>query len=138
MKTLLTILSICLIFAACKKSHNDDPTASFSCEALKSGLSANNEAIVANEINTASSDLMPLPATPADEYGQSQNINILVQRLSDKCGINAELLCYSCIETLPAQSEIRITFTENSTTYSRVLDISVNQQNMLIFHGMHE
>ena len=81
---------------------------------------------------------MPAASTTADEYGQAQNINILVQRLSQKCDITATLVCYSCIETLPAQSEIRISINQNGVTCDRTLDISVTPQHMLTYVGMHE
>lgn len=137
MKTLLTILSIGLLFTACKKS-NDGPAGHINCEALKVGLSNNDESTVAAEVNAAAADLLPASPTPDDEYGQAHNIQILVQRLSDRCGLTATLLCYSCIETYPAQSEIRVTFTENGMIYDRILDISVDPQHMLIFRAMHD
>jgi hypothetical protein len=138
MKNLIFLLSTCLLFTACKKSNDGNPPSGINCEALKLGIITNDETIVATEINAAASDLTPLAPTDADEYGQAQNINLLVQRLSQKCGIKATLLCYSCIETLPAQSEIRISFNQNGMVYDRVLDISVDEQRMLIFRAMHD
>lgn len=138
MKSLMILLTACLLFTACKKSEDGNPPSAINCEALKLGLITNDETLVAAEINAAAADLMPNAPTAADEYGQAQNINILLQRLSQKCGLKATLLCYSCIETLPAQSEIRISFSQNAMTYDRVLDISVDGQNMLVFRAMHD
>lgn len=137
MKTLLTALAVCLLmFAACKKNKLDP--AAFNCQNFKTGIMNDSSDMVGIEVNKLCEDLMPVAATPADEYGQAQNINILVQRLSEKCDVTATLVCYACIETLPAQSEITISINQNGTVYNRTLDITVTQQNMLIYNGMHE
>jgi len=138
MKTLLTALAACLLmFAACKKNKIDSVNA-FNCQHFKTGIMNDSSAMVGVEVNKLCEDLLPAAPTPADEYGQAQNINILVQRLSQKCDITATLVCYACIETLPAQSEITISINQNGTIYTRTLDITVDQQNMLIYNGMHE
>jgi hypothetical protein len=140
MKTLLTILSISILFTACSKKKDPvtDPAAVFDCQNFKIGITTDMSDMVGIEVNKLCLDLMPAATSSSDEYGQAQNINILVQRLSAKCDITATLVCYSCIETLPAQSEIRISINQNGTAYNRILDISVTQQNMLIYNGMHK
>ncbi|KAA5536951.1 hypothetical protein F0919_04565 [Taibaiella lutea] len=140
MKKILTILSIGILFAACSKKKNPvtDPAAVFNCQNFKTGITTDMSDMVGTEVNKLCLDLMPAASSPSDEYGQSQNINILVQRLSEKCDVTATLVCYACIETLPAQSEIRISINQNGTVYNRILDITVTQQNMLIYNGMHE
>jgi hypothetical protein len=140
MKTILTAflgLSL-LLLAACDKKNNVDAAASFNCQNFKTGIISDSSAMVGVEVNKLCEDLMPAAITPTDEYGQAQNINVLVQRLSQKCDITATLVCYACIKTLPAQSEIRISINQNGTVYNRTLDITVTQQNMLIYSGMHE
>lgn len=138
MKTLLSILSLCLVLAACSKSGEHKPTDAFNCINFKSGLSTGDHTAVGTEVNKLCTDLYPAITNTVDEYGQAQNINLLVQRLSAQCDVTASLVCYSCIETLPAQSEIKVTFDFYGTTYERVLDITVTPQHMLIFSNSHE
>lgn len=138
MKTLLTTLGLGLLLLASCDKKNPGAAAAFNCQDFKTGIANDSSAMVGVEVNKLCEDLMPVTPTTADEYGQAQNINVLVQRLSQKCDVTATLVCYSCIETLPAQSEIRISVNQNGTVYNRTLDISVTQQNMLVYIGMHE
>jgi hypothetical protein len=140
MKALLTLLSICLVFTACHKSSDCKPDngSGFDCLAFKTGIVINDDAAVSAEIEKLTADLFPAATSSTDPYGQAQNINVLVQRLSAQCDVTATLICYACIKTYPAQSEIRVVFTMNGTAYSRVLDISFTPQNMLTYVHNHE
>lgn len=139
MKTLLSILNLCLLLVSCHKSKDNGPAANaFNCDYFKTGISTNDQDMVGTEVNKLCENLLPLASTPSDEYGQHQNINILVQRLSEKCDISATLVCYACIETLPEQSEIKIDFTQNGVIHTQILDISFTAQHMLVFNGMHD
>ena len=57
-----------------------------------------------------------------------QNLQALVKWLkSCSCVINASILCVSCIETLPEQSEISFSFQEGEITKLVTLDISMSK-----------
>ena len=136
MKTLSWCLAILLMFASCSKSDQRQPVVP-DCESLQLGIKTNDAALVAAQINNLCENLQPT-VTAADEYGQEQNLYLLVQRISMHCTIEASVMCYACIETLPVQSEIRIRFVENGITHSRVIDLICNDGNMLRFQGMHD
>lgn len=137
MKSLLSVLGLCLLFVSCNKKDKDAAANSFNCEQFKMGISNNDQVAVGTELNKLCVNLFPL-ASNTSEYGQRQNMNILVQRLSEKCDITAVLICYACIETLPEQSEIKISFNQNGTIHTRILDISFTPQHMLKFQGIHD
>ena len=82
-------------------------------------------------------DLFP-EATNNDAIGQSENMNLLIQRLNSQCAtMEATLLCYACIKTLPAQSEIRVLLDSLEFTVERVLDISTPDDEILNFVRIH-
>jgi hypothetical protein len=55
---------------------------------------------------------------------------------TQRCVSGADILCVSCIFTLPAQSELVIAFEVNGKTEKLVMDISMS--NPLRFVGYHE
>ena len=117
-KTVLSGLLIFILFAtACKKDFTDQQ-----CEELKRNMSADNFTGVKNLVTDLISKL------PSDDYNQ-QNVNALVSSLSGECGMTAESLCFSCIQTLPEQSEIRVSFNYSGNGYVRIFDISYNRDN---------
>jgi len=57
-----------------------------------------------------------------------QKLQALTEWLkSNSCIINATVLCVSCIETLPAQSEVSFSFQEGGITKIVTLDISMSK-----------
>lgn len=52
--------------------------------------------------------------------------------------MDVEVLCYSCIYTLPAQSELKISFFAFGNYVSKVIDISENSSGEMKFANMHE
>ncbi|RYZ22595.1 MAG: hypothetical protein EOP49_46485 [Sphingobacteriales bacterium] len=131
--------SLCLLlFSACKKDGPGKPApAAFDCLSFKTGISIEDHNMVATQISTLTADLHP-SLIASDEYGQRENLQVLAERIGQQCDVAASVICYACIETYPAQSEIRVAFTLNGISYNRVLDISVDDQRMLVFAGMHE
>ncbi len=58
-----------------------------------------------------------------------ENLQKLVDWLeSQSCVDKAEILCNSCIFTLPAQSEILVDFNFNGQTITRTMDISMEER----------
>lgn len=138
MKKLLLLLSVSFVLGSCKKDNaNPAQEITCDCDALKNGIMSDNAELVKTEINQLCAGLNP-SVTAADEYGHIQNLPLLAQRIAGECGVKATVVCYACIETLPVQSEIRVTFDQNGMTYNRVLDIKTSEQSVLSCLGMHE
>lgn len=138
MKKLLLLLSVSFILGSCKKdSSNPAQEVTCDCEALKNGIISDNAEQVKIEVDQLCVGLNP-SVTAADEFGHVQNLSLLAQRISGECGVKATVVCYACIETLPVQSEIRISFDQNGVAYSRVIDIRTSEQSVLSCMGMHE
>ena len=73
----------------------------FKCSDFKVGIEKMDLDIVKFEINKLVKDLKP-KVTTRDKFGQKENINLLIERLSTLCNdINTELLCYACIRAWP-------------------------------------
>ena len=69
--------------------------------------------------------------------GQEEQLEDLRTWLEEKCCIDsAEIVCNSCIETLPPQSEIRLVFFVNGQPVIRVLDILMGEP--MSFRDYHE
>jgi hypothetical protein len=83
------------------------------------------------EINSLCEQIATAPS-PGGIQTASQQQDELVKMLNT-C-VNAESLCYFCIETLPEQSEIKIT----AENVSRIIDISYTANQKLEFVNMHD
>ena len=73
----------------------------------------------------------------AKKYSE-QNLNNLATSLFHGYNVSAEVLCFSCIKTLPPQSEIKISFFSGGSAIRRIIDISYTEDNNIKFVGMHE
>ncbi len=125
-KSAVLILTLVVLFASCKKESDG-----YNCERLKDGIATNNVEKVKIEVNNAISQLQSNDHTAA-------NLSRLVTILSSGCGVTAELLCFSCIETNPPQSEIKVSFNSAGNTLSKVIDITHSASNKMIFRSMHD
>ncbi|HEX7904984.1 MAG TPA: hypothetical protein VF487_14000 [Chitinophagaceae bacterium] len=74
---------------------------------------------------------------PSSTYTQ-QNLNALASSVQQHCAMNASALCFDCIQTMPTQSEIRISFANGATTVEKTIDISYNSNNKMIFYNLHD
>jgi hypothetical protein len=128
MAKLLTILLISiLVCTGCKK---EDLTTR-DCKNIKTALVNNDIDQMRKEINSLCEEIASTPAVGSMRT-PTQFQDELVKALN-KC-LLAENLCYFCIQTLPEQSEIRI----SADGVSRILDISYNNSNQkLEFRSMH-
>ena len=58
-----------------------------------------------------------------------ENLEKLVEWLNCKdCVVSANILCNSCIETLPPQSEIQVDFNLNGQTVTKTMDIIMHEK----------
>lgn len=118
----IQILIMTLLLSACKKEGDDG----FDCSRFRQG-------VVANDKDKVAASLGGLLTSYSRE-----NLNQLAGAVSSRCGINATVLCFDCVYTLPAQSELKISFTEGGTTIDKVLDISYSSGNKMRIVGMHD
>ena len=101
------------------------------CERLKNALTTEDresaKSIITEFIRTL----------PSREYTE-QILKILVSSLSKQCSISTVEYCFACIQTMPGESEIRLTFTSNQSNIVRAIDISYTPDNKMEFINVHE
>ncbi len=121
---------IIIIFAtlklSCEKNFSDRQ-----CQQLKDEMIADNKQEV---IKLLTEKVSQLPSTTYTE----ENLNKLAASIANDCGISAEVLCFSCIYTLPEQSEIRLSFTQAGTTIAKTIDVSYTPNNEIKIVSMHD
>ncbi|MEO8711802.1 MAG: hypothetical protein ABI405_06735 [Parafilimonas sp.] len=111
MKYCLAFLIIFLLLD-CNKELSDTGT-NLNCESLQQGLLNNDAAIVDSLLG----NLLDM------DYSE-ENLIKLADTISKSCDIQATLVCFDCIETLPAQSDITLTFLDNGDSTVRELDFT--------------
>jgi hypothetical protein len=130
MKKILTLALSVFFLVSCKKEVPKN------CEGLKTAIQTDNLEEVKNIVELLTSDLASQP-TADDPTGHRQNFQTLVNRLND-CDVKATAVCYECIDTLPATSEIKLVIAQGSHTVIRIIDILPDQRNRLKCSNMHE
>jgi len=132
-----------LFFTACISScdktvdGSDNNWKNLDCDNLKIGIINIDSDIVRSEINKLVTDLEPVK-TDSDYIGHKQNLDLLIERLNTQCdNMTAELICYACIYTNPAQSEISVTTDSVGTVIDRVVDISTPDDDILYCVRIH-
>ena len=115
--TLLSLLILIGLVTACKKDFSDRK-----CQELKTNMSVDN----INEVKRLVTEL--ISKLPSDDYNE-KNVTALATRLSGECGVTANVLCFSCIQTLPEQTEIQLIFSYAGTSYNKIFDISYSVTN---------
>ncbi len=132
MKNLVPVIfGLLLVTFACKDS------ASSLCETLQDDLIGINVQNVKDHLNPWLADLNPGP-TEDDPTGQSNNLASFVARLNDVCNFDASMDCYVCIETLPAQTEIKLQIHSLGGIVQRVIDISTPALSTMSIVNVHE
>ena len=92
-----------------------------------------------NNGNIFVSQLIPNHEDLCHKINQHEkNINNLIQTINDDypCAV-ASLVCYACIETNPAISEIRIDVQIDSNNYFVVIDLFTPEDDVISFSNMH-
>jgi hypothetical protein len=133
-KSILTFLLISLLSTGCTKEKEPER---FSCEALVDGLISGNAEEVKKQVNFVCSALAPVPAV-SDTAGLTKQLDRMVNLINKDCNVNATVLCYGCIKTLPLQSEVRLSFTDNGQIKQKTIDISSPENHVLSYAGMHD
>lgn len=131
MKKLLVLILLAGLVSCEKKEIQ-----SIDCEVFIFGLNAKDESIVKEEIAKLMVDLNPRP-TPEDAIGHSGNFQTLISRLNSDCdACTASLVCYACIYTHPAQSEVLIEFISGGSKKEATLLIHTPENDILRFAGI--
>jgi hypothetical protein len=111
----LLLLFILAVLISCQKGLEDDtpgnPDSALNCDLLQQGL-------IANDASMIRSSLGNLLNTDYSE----ENLSKLADTISKSCDIEAVLVCFECIETLPAQSDMTLTFMYNGNSITKELD----------------
>ena len=123
---LLTITISVILSLGCKKDFSDRQ-----CQQLKDEMIADNKQEV---IKLLTEKINQLPSKIYTE----ENLNKLATAISDECTITTQVLCFSCIQTLPEQSEIRLSFTQAGTTTAKTIDVSYTPNNEIKIVSMHD
>lgn len=126
MRIAVVVLATILLItgASCKKDKQGR------CEQLKQAVYSNDIDKVRLIITTY---LQSLPSLTYNE----QNIQLLTQRISD-CDIASIIYCFDCIETYPSQTELSLDFTYNGAMVHKIIDLSYNSANKIVFRNMHD
>jgi len=99
------------------------------CDKLQQAILAGNPDEVETEINRICESL----TTSTDSEASLDNLS---KAISTQCKVNAVTLCYNCIETLPEQSEIKISIVTPGSRKDKIIDI-IRSGDRFVFAGMH-
>jgi len=136
MKRILFFLLILSIYTGCSKDKEEAPR-STDCVKLKEAMTNDEVAVVKELINEVASDIQA-PVGLNEFAAYKFLIDELAKRLNAGCGINAEVLCYGCIDTLPAQTEVRIKFSSGLVGIEKTLDLIVTDDGKVRCVNMHD
>ncbi|MCK9207293.1 MAG: hypothetical protein M0P66_09305 [Salinivirgaceae bacterium] len=130
----LIIVLIVIVFSSCDKENTES---NVDWNAFKVGVIQKDKSIIEKEISKL---LINTNAKPNDNdlIGQKENVDNLIFEISKSKVLNADLFCYACIETYPAQSEITITTDSSGVLISRIIDILTPNDNILKFVDIHD
>ena len=124
------VIAVLMVICSCNKS---DQESNIDCSLLLDGLIHINSQQVGTEINKLTKEVFPLP-TSSDIIGHEKSFEILIQSINAKCAIvEARLLCYACIYTLPARSEVEFLVDSLGEKVRRVARLSTPQDETLDF-----
>lgn len=124
-----------LLFSICSCNKSDD-ISNFDTS-LCQYISQEDEAFIKEQMNVVTTSMSPSP-TSDDDIGHKENLDDLIELLNQVDCIEASKICYACIYTLPAQSEIKVKVDYDGQSIERIFDISTPQNAPLKYLRMHE
>ena len=113
---------------------------SFGCRKanLQNSCADLSRAVMSSDIALAKSAIDNIiRSIPSSQYTQG-NIQNLVNKISGNCNLQAIMICFDCIKTLPSQTEIRITINSGTAPAQKIIDLSYTNSNKMVFHNMHD
>ena len=123
------LLVITLVSAAYSCSKEDRE--SDFCQELRNGVTNSNVEQVNHVITQFINGL------PSQDYSE-ENINSLVNVIDEYCDGSAALLCFDCVQTLPSQTEIQVSYPGTSGPVNKIIDISYKSNNEMKFGNLHD
>lgn len=126
MRGTLSLLFLSILLFSCKKHKPEQD-----CLKLPAAISSNNIEQVKTIITLYISKL------PSATYTE-QNLTQLTTTISNQCAISAVVLCFDCIDTLPSQSEIRVSIVSSGSIIKKTIDITYSPDKKMKFGNMHE
>jgi len=130
----MVFITMMIVFISCDKG---DPSPNVDWNAFKIGLINEDNDIIRKEISKLLINTNP-NTTGTDLIGQRLNIDKLVSEINKSEILIADCFCYACIETYPAQSEIKITTDSARILVSHIIDILTPKDNILSYAGIHD
>ena len=121
-----TIFLISIVLTACKKEtvegSNDIEFCGF---------------VSAEEYNKTSTAIDKYLTGLNNNFSETKKLELFIDWIKAKsCVTNAKILCVSCIDTNPPQSEIRVTFLVNGKSIEKTLDLIMDKP--LRFGNFHD
>ena len=93
--------------------------------------------VSAEEYNKKSTAINKYLSGLNNNFSETKKMELFINWLKAKsCVTKAEIICVSCIDTNPSQSEIRVTFLVNDKTIKKTLDIIMDKP--LRFGNFHD
>jgi hypothetical protein len=131
---LLFFVIFVIFFISCDKA---DTQIKIDWNDLKIGIINRDKFLIDNELSKLLTNTNPKP-TDDDKIGQSDNINKLINTMNTSSVITSELICYACIKTYPAQSEIKIFTDSSGIKITRIIDLKTPNDDRLRFVNIHD
>lgn len=122
----LPVILFAISILSCKKD-----TLNNKCQELKDVMISNNTEVIKNLIINFVDKL------PSKKYTQ-QNLNNLAASIASECDFSAEVLCFSCIDTLPEESELKLSFVSPGSSIYKTIDISYTPDNNIKVVSVHD
>ncbi len=129
----VSFIFITSCFFSCSKDGDDNNNSTEICQAILD----ENQTTMKTLMEALTVDLNPV-STATDQLGHEANYNDLISQLNDFSCMEASGICYACIFTFPAQSEIRVIVDLNGAQIERVMDISTPEDGPLSYVRLHE
>jgi hypothetical protein len=129
------LLFLAFLALSCDKVNT--PAFGLNCRQLKNGIINSDQDAIGNEISKLTQDLVPKP-TIEDNIGHSANFDLLIERLNQCEETSAQLICYCCILTYPAQSEILISTYSDRKNIVQIIDIITPRDSVLVYRTIHD
>lgn len=136
MKALNLFMTLVIALSSLYGCKKDSPAASERCEKLVQALGEEDKDALREQIDAIIAGLKL--QSPAAFTGQQEDMNRFVAKLNECSDLEATLICLWCIDTLPPQTEIKVTFSWNGVQITRIIDLIQVTGSGFRFASVHE